>query len=356
MAASSVTLDPMSGGEKVYTDKIGTDHIQGMKLILGDLGTNDSPVSSANPMPVAIDAGDDIATATNQTTMIGHLDGVEGSLTTITGHVDGIEGLLTTIDADTGAILLAVDGLEALLTTIDADTGVLAATDFATEAKQDTIIGHVDGIEGLLTTIDADTGGMATSLDNIEASVGIMDDWDNAASDGVSVSGDVAHDAADAGEPVKVGYKAIAHGANPTAVAANDRTNGYANRHGIPWVIGGHPNIVTIEASYTAAQTNAAIVSVSAGTKIVVTQLQVTADNANTVDTGFRVGFATATTPTTTGVVGTHPGLARGSVYSRGDGSGIIGVGADDEDLRITSEVPTGGSIRVLVSYYTIES
>ena len=26
------------------------------------------------------------------------------------------------------------------------------------------------------------------------------------------------------------------------------------------------------------------------------------------------------------------------------------------EDLRITSEVPTGGALRVLVSYYTIES
>ncbi|MCI0635578.1 MAG: hypothetical protein L0206_16935, partial [Actinobacteria bacterium] len=36
----------------------------------------------------------------------------------------------------------------------------------------------------------------------------IMDDWDNAASDGASVSGDVAHDTADAGEPVKIGAKA----------------------------------------------------------------------------------------------------------------------------------------------------
>lgn len=41
-------------------------------------------------------------------------------------------------------------------------------TGAATEAKQDTIIGHIDGIEGILATIDADTGSMATSLSNID--------------------------------------------------------------------------------------------------------------------------------------------------------------------------------------------
>lgn len=170
------------------------------------------------------------------------------------------------------------------------------------------------------------------------------------------VGGNIAHDGADSGNPVKVGYKAIAHGANPTAVAANDRTDAYANRAGIPWVIGGHPNVVTIEAAYTSAQTDTAIVTVSTGTKIVVTQVQVVVSAANTVNAGLRVGFGTANTPTTTGVVLTHPALAPGSGVSRGDGSGIIGVGADNEDLRITSDVPTGGSLRVIVSYYTVES
>lgn len=169
-------------------------------------------------------------------------------------------------------------------------------------------------------------------------------------------AGDVAHDGVDSGNPVKVGAKAIAHGTNPTAVAAADRTDLYANRAGIPFHIGGHPNIVTFEAAYTAAQTDAAIVTVAGGLKIVVTQIQMTADNANTVDVGFRVGFGATTTPTTTGVVLTHPGVAAGSGVSRGDGSGMIGIGADGEDLRITSEVPTTGSIRVLVDYYTIES
>lgn len=170
------------------------------------------------------------------------------------------------------------------------------------------------------------------------------------------IAGNIANDGVDAGNPVKVGMKALAHGANPSAVAAADRTNWYANRAGIPWVIGGHPNIVTLEAEYTAAQTNTAIVTVSTGTIIVVTQIQATVDEATTVGVGLRVGFATATTPTTTGVVVTHPGMVPGSGISRGDGSGILGIGADNEDLRITSEVPTGGALRILVSYYTIES
>lgn len=170
-----------------------------------------------------------------------------------------------------------------------------------------------------------------------------------------TVAGNVAHDAVDAGGPVKVGARAVAVGASPAAVAAGDRTDLIANRHGVPYVMGGHPNIVSLEAAYTAATTNEPIITVGAGVRIVVTQIQVTADNANTVDVGVRIGFGATTTPTTTGVVLSHPGIAPGSGVSRGDGSGILGIGADGEDLRITSEVPTTGSIRVVVSYYTLE-
>jgi hypothetical protein len=171
----------------------------------------------------------------------------------------------------------------------------------------------------------------------------------------VDTEGTVAHDAVDSGNPNKIGAKAIAHGTNPTAVAAADRTDLYANRAGVLFVIGGHPNVQTIRANYTALQNNVAIISNSAGTKIVVTRVSVTADKANTVDVAARIGFG-ATTPTTTGVVLAHPGIAAGSGIVEGNGSGILGVGTDGQALSITSEVPTGGSIDVVVSYYTIES
>lgn len=170
------------------------------------------------------------------------------------------------------------------------------------------------------------------------------------------VGGEVAHDVADAGNPVKLGHRAIAHGTNPTAVAAADRTDWYANRHGVPFSIGGHPNIITRRDNYTAAQTDTAIVTIGAGSKIVVTSVMVTADNANTVDVAVRIGFGTASTPANAGVLAAHPGIPKGGGFQRGDGTGMLGVGADNEDLRITSDVPTGGSIDVVISYFTIDS
>ena len=172
----------------------------------------------------------------------------------------------------------------------------------------------------------------------------------------VYVDSSVAHDDADSGGPVKVGYKALSYGANPTAVATNDRTDAYANRHGIPFVLGGHPNIITVRANYTAAQTDAAIITISSATKIVVTRVSALCDNANSVDVAVRIGFGISNTPTTGGVVLSHPGIAPGSGVVEGNGSGILGVGEDGSDLRITSEVPTNGSLDVVVSYFTIES
>lgn len=170
--------------------------------------------------------------------------------------------------------------------------------------------------------------------------------------------GALAHDVANtlANQPQVEGFEAIAHGTNPTAVAAGDVTKAYANRAGVPFVIGGHPNIITIRANATIAQTDVAVVTVGAGAKIVVTAASIVVANSNTVDVSAILGFGAATTPTTTGVVASHPGIAPGSGYARGDGSGILGIGADGEDLRITNSVPTGGSMTVLVSFYTIES
>ena len=39
-----------------------------------------------------------------------------------------------------------------------------------------------------------------------------------------------------------------------------------------------------------------------------------------------------------------------------GDGSGILGVGGDGEELRLSCSDPVAGNIRISYSYYTIES
>lgn len=151
---------------------------------------------------------------------------------------------------------------------------------------------------------------------------------------------------------------AVAHGTNPSVVGAGQFAYPPANRAGIPFVIGGHPNVITFCQNYTTAQTDTAIVTVSAGTKIVVTAFMITVANSTTADVSCRLGFGTANTPAygSNGLLGTHPGIAAGSGIAKGNGSGIIGIGADDEDVRFTDSVPTGGSVDVEIEFYTVPS
>lgn len=181
--------------------------------------------------------------------------------------------------------------------------------------------------------------------------------------DRLPVMGQVAHDAANAGNPVVLGAEGTGHGVNPTAVAAGDSTKLYANRAGVLFVMGGHPNVVTIEYLWTTAQTDDAIVTVSAGAKIVVTRISVVLDESTTVGVGFRIGFGTSTLATlatdgntAAGILVSHPGMVPGGGITIGDGSGILGIGADNEDLRITTEAATSGAGRAYISFYTIES
>ena len=178
------------------------------------------------------------------------------------------------------------------------------------------------------------------------------------------VAGDIAHDGVDSGNPVLQGRRAIAHGTNPTAVAAADRTVLYANRAGVGFVIGGHPNVITrshLIAHSDGAQTNAALLTIGSGAKAVITEISCFADGLNPAPAAVRIGFGTASVPAST-LAGTAAILlegliAAGTRLARGNGSGIIAIGADNEDLRITCDDPgASGNFRVTYSYYTIES
>jgi hypothetical protein len=181
----------------------------------------------------------------------------------------------------------------------------------------------------------------------------------------VPVEGDVAHDAADSGNPVKMGLKAIAHGTNPTAVDAADRTQWYGNRAGVPFVIGGHPNVKSATYITTGAQTDDNVLpAIGSGTIYVITRLTITLDEAVTVGTAVRLGFGATTIPAlgasgadaVDDIILYHPGMVPGTGMAVGDGNGIIAVGDDGEELRITCGAPTSGTLVVSVSYYTVES
>jgi hypothetical protein len=155
-----------------------------------------------------------------------------------------------------------------------------------------------------------------------------------------------------------IGALAVAHGANPTAITAGNFGSLLCNRAGILWHIGGHPNLITFSQNYTGAQTDAAVITIATGSIIVVTHCSVVCHAANTVNVSARVGFGTANVPAygNAGLILTHPGIAPGSGFSTGSGAGIMGVGTDDQDVRITASVPTGGSFDLLVKYFTIST
>lgn len=97
---------------------------------------------------------------------------------------------------------------------------------------------------------------------------------DNSGSLTVDAAGDTAHDAADAGNPVKVGGKAA--NAWPAAVANADRSNFITDLIG-RLLIGTKPNELqkSFYATYSTTQTGTAIWTPASGKKIVVTSVYV---------------------------------------------------------------------------------
>lgn len=152
------------------------------------------------------------------------------------------------------------------------------------------------------------------------------------------------------------GKLAVAFGSDPDAADAADAAIPIMNRHRIPFILGGHPNVITYGYNVSSGASNAAIITISSGSKIVVTQIQVVLGADVSTTPSVIVGFGTANTPAigNAKVVLSHPALAGGGGVTRGDGSGIIGVGGDDEDLRVTAGTITGGSMHMLVTYFTI--
>lgn len=111
------------------------------------------------------------------------------------------------------------------------------------------------------------------SDDPAVASLGVLDDWDNAASDGASVSGDVAHGSADAGEPVKLGVKAGS--ALPTAVSANQRANVPGDLFGRPLTMPCIPGEMglSVAKNYTTAQTGTVVIDPTSGKRLAITSV-----------------------------------------------------------------------------------
>ena len=115
--ADNTELTAGSGGDTIATDDIAGVKHQRVKVQYGDDGSA-TDVSDTNPLPVD-DAGGSLSVDDGGSSLSiddgGNTITVDGTVavtgvataanqTTLIGHVDGVEGLLTTIDADTGSI------------------------------------------------------------------------------------------------------------------------------------------------------------------------------------------------------------------------------------------------------------
>jgi hypothetical protein len=118
-----LTLEGEIAAGTEYTEGDIDATITGQAIMWEDTSDTLRAVSAAKPLPVS-DAGGTltvdgtvsvtgVATAANQTTVIGHLDGVEG--------------LLTTIDADTGNIVTSVQTLDNAISGNEMQVDVVAA-------------------------------------------------------------------------------------------------------------------------------------------------------------------------------------------------------------------------------------
>lgn len=287
-----------------------------------------------------------------------------GSLT-VDGTITANAGSGTfTVGDGSGALTVdgtvtVTDGAGAL--NVIVDSGALTATVTDGSGALNTIVdsGTITANAGTGTfTVGDGSGALNVIVDSGALTVSDGSGALNVIVDSGIISGDIAHDSADSGNPLKTGGIATSYGTAQTAVAANDRVNSSFDRNGVPFVQPYHPNTSTIEYMWTTAQTDDALVTVSAGTRIGVTGFQVTLDEATTVGVGIRCGFGTSTLSTAptdgntaTGIFLHHAGIVPGGGIN--SPPGLLLVGADNEDLRCTTEATTSGTGKIVVSYFT---
>lgn len=134
------------------------------------------------------------------------------------------------------------------------------------------------------------------SDDPAVASLSVLDDWDNAASDGASVSGDVAHDAADAGEPLKMGGRADT--TFQAAVADGDRVNALFDVYGVQNVRDDHPNKWSYHENSSSALTDASVQAApGAGLSVYITDIMLSNGAATALNLFIEEGASTVLGP-----------------------------------------------------------
>ena len=158
---------------EVHTDKAEDSMLMFSHTVAsGSGGTSLVPlVDSAGHLQVdtlssALPSG--AATAANQVTIIGHVDGVETLLTAANVDHAANEALLITIDADTDAIKTDMAAIEVLLTSANVDHAANEVLLGTIDADTDAIKTDIAALEVLSTAANVDLAAMEVDLAAME--------------------------------------------------------------------------------------------------------------------------------------------------------------------------------------------
>jgi len=303
---------------------------------------------------VGSDVGLDVNVIGGSTNNTEYTEGATDS--TITGLAILHEGSSDTLQTVSSSTPLPVEIVDTSFAVADGNAlgeGVLVPGDDGTDRKNinvDATTGDVqvdvtNTVTVTATNLDVQSGGadMSTSAQTaaIQTAVEIMDDWDNAASDGASVSGDVAHDAADAGEPVKIGGRAQVPTAQLEEVADNDRADGAFDRQGRLAVWLGYP-VQTAIINDSTNGNNTIQAAAGAGLRIAVMGYHIVSDG--TTDVRWEDGAGG------TAFTGQIPLQAREGIVA-GYGMHPMWVGAADTllNLELTANIVVHGQVSFIV-------
>lgn len=212
---------------------------------------------------------------------------------TIIGHVDGIEALLTTIDADTSNLSVVGGGTEAAAqrVTIASDsTGVLSVDDNGGNLSIDdggnsiTVDGTVAVTNAGLTALNGAIAGTEVQVDVLTMPSTAVT---NAGTFAVQLAtntpvGNIAHDSADSGGPLKIGGRADT--TFQTAVADGDRVDALFDVYGAIRARTDQPNLWSYHDDDAAAVTTDGTVQSAPGAGL----------SVYITDVIFSIGAATA--------------------------------------------------------------
>lgn len=265
--ASGVSaVNIQDGGNSITVDNGGTFAVQATLAaettkVIGTVNQGTSPWVTSNATTSVV--GNGAAATAQRVTLANDSTGIIATVGAVTAITNALPAGTNNI-GDVDVLTVPADPFGANADAASATGSISAKLRFIASTGIPitgtvTVGSHAVTNAGTFAVQDAT---VATNTGNAATSLGVMDDWDNAASDGASVSGDVAHDTADAGEPVKIGFKAKSpDGTDPGSVAEDDRANGYSDLNSRQYVNTHHPRSLHKHLDGSTAYTDESLVA-----------------------------------------------------------------------------------------------